>query len=64
MNNHEKKLAQVDRIASAILKGKKQIKVNGNTITLPDGQNCGRDYQKRTVARLQASKIVEQFNPN
>tara|TARA_R110000824_G_scaffold184869_1_gene365800 strand:- start:211 stop:393 length:183 start_codon:yes stop_codon:yes gene_type:complete len=48
----------VERLAKAILIGKRVVVVSGKSYNLPEGQGGGTYSQQNTYARLKAKEIV------
>ena len=48
----------VERLAKAILIGKRVVDVNGKSYNLPEGQGGGTYSQQNTYARLKAKELV------
>ena len=48
----------VERLAKAILVGKRVVVISGKSYNLPEGQGGGTYNQQNTYARLKAKEIV------
>ena len=48
----------IERLAKAILVGKRVVVINGKSYDLPKGQGGGTYSQQNTYARLKAKEII------
>ncbi len=49
---------QITTIANAIQAGKKTVRVNGKTFTLPEPQKTGTSFQQRSYAEQKAVNLL------